>query len=110
MSDPYAAAWSELRRRSQMGWLAFPMAIGAFAVLWLSHANSRVLAMPLGVPALLLFFRMVLARCPHCHGLYQQKGPFEQVGACRQCGIPFGTPKARAGAYKVPPPPPSLNK
>jgi hypothetical protein len=101
--DPYLAAWADLRLRGQIGWVAFPMALGAFLVLWLSHANTRVLAIPLGLPALLLFFRMILARCPHCRGMYRQKGRFEDPGACRQCGIPFGTPKARAGAYNMTP-------
>jgi len=75
--DPYAAGWAELRLRRQVAWAAVPMALVALVVLWAGRAPSRLLAVPLGLPALILFFRLVLARCPNCHGLYAQKGPFE---------------------------------
>jgi len=101
--DPYAAAWSQQRLCHQAAWVTFPMALGAFAVLWLSHSSRRVFAIPLGLPALLIFFRMALFRCPRCRGLYQQRGPFEKPGGCRQCGIPFGTPMSRAGPYNTTP-------
>src|SRR5271155_566982 len=86
--DPYAAGWAELRLRRQFAWVAIPMALAAIVVLWAGRTPNRLLAVPLGLPALILFFRLVLARCPHCRGLYAQKGPFDAVGGCRQCGIP----------------------
>jgi len=103
--DPYAAGWAELRLRRKVAWVAVPMALAALVVLWGGRAPSRLLAVPLGLPALIVFFRWVLARCPNCRGLYAQEGPFEAVGGCRQCGIPFGTPKANAGAYHAAPTP-----
>ncbi len=99
--DPYAIAWTDLRRRRKWTWAAVVSLLIAISLQ--DALGSLPCIVALGV-VLLLGQWLQVFRCPRCRdrGEARTQTFWWFSRACGHCGVDVGTPKWEAGSVGPP--------